>query len=249
MPGAIGTYKEKTLHRELKWHIEPSGALHEVPVGKYIADIKTDNEIIEIQTQSFYKLRDKLNAFLPENIVELVYPITREKLLVWVDVDGEILRTRRSPRKGTFYNAFRELYQIKSLLVNENLHVRLVLVDVSEKRTPEDETSRKIEDRANRRGSYNRRHGYTKIDTSIQSIYDEMTISCPMEYAQLIPATLDDGFTTAGFASAAGLSKYNAGIALNVLRHVGVVNIAGKSGRFYVYVRKNGIDNGKPGIL
>ena len=91
MATQIGIYGEKTLHRELKWMIEPTGAYHEVPVGKHIADIKTESGITEIQTQSLHRLRGKLAAFLPDYIVTLVYPVPHEKLILWMDAEnGEI---------------------------------------------------------------------------------------------------------------------------------------------------------------
>jgi len=220
MTNSIGTYGEKTLHRELKWYIEPRGNLHEAPVGKYIADIKAENGITEIQTRSFEKLRPKLTAFLPEHAVTLVYPIAHEKTIIWVDADtGEVVRTRRSPKRGSFYSAFRELYRIKPLLTDANLRLRLILADISE-----------------RRSSGGGRKGYHKIDTELRALYDELIIDGADDYAKLIPAPLFRlPFTAADYASAARISKKDGQTALNVLRHVGAVTQIGKSGRAYLY--------------
>jgi len=225
MASYIGTYGEKTLHRELKWHLEPTGAFHEAPVGKYIADIKTESGVIEIQTQSFGKLRPKLIALLQEHTVTLVYPVTREKQLIWIDKEnGEVLRTRRSPKRGSFYDAFRELYYIKTLLTNANLILRLVLMDVTERRT----------EAVKWRG----RRGYHKIDTAIRSICDELTIADSEDYLNLVPRTLDEPFTSRDYAACAGLNMRNAGIALNILFYVGAVKRVGKSGNSYLYERR-----------
>ena len=59
----IGTLGEKTLHAALKAYYEPDAESHEIKIGRYIADIVGENGIIEIQTQSFDKLRKKLEAF------------------------------------------------------------------------------------------------------------------------------------------------------------------------------------------
>ena len=225
---SIGTYGEKSMHRELKWWIEPSSEFHEIQVGKYIADIKNSAGITEIQTQSFYKLRNKLEAFLPEHAVTLVYPLVHEKRIFTIDKEsGAIIRSRLSPKRGNFYASFWELYQIKQYLSNENLSLRLLLLDVSE-----------------RRFEANRRKRYHKVDTTIRSLYDELKIECGIEYGKdylkLIPSNLADPFTTSAYALSTGVNKRIAGAALNVLLHVGAVQRTGKAGRAYQYARRSG---------
>ena len=46
----IGTLSEKTLHSFLKNYLEPDSSFHEIKVGRYVADIKKDGYITEIQT-------------------------------------------------------------------------------------------------------------------------------------------------------------------------------------------------------
>ena len=60
----IGTYKEKRLHRILKEFYEADLSHHEIKIGNYIADVLIENEIIEIQTGSFYPMVDKLRYYL-----------------------------------------------------------------------------------------------------------------------------------------------------------------------------------------
>jgi hypothetical protein len=148
-PASIGTLGEKTLHAALKRHCEPAEAFHEAHVGRFVADILTDSGIIEIQTQAFNRLRGKLDAFLADRVVTLVYPIVRLKRILWVDAaTGEVLRSRRSPKRGSFYCAFAELYKIKRQLLHPNLRLRLILLDAAE-----------------RRCESGNRKGYSKIDT------------------------------------------------------------------------------------
>lgn len=59
----IGTLKEKTLHAVLKNFYEPDTTHQEIRVGRFVADIKKDNEIIEIQTRSFNNMRKNLHNF------------------------------------------------------------------------------------------------------------------------------------------------------------------------------------------
>ena len=82
---SIGTYKEKTLHAILKDYYAPDKSMQEISVDGYVADIYTGQEIIEIQTANFNKMRAKLNCFLPNYPVTVVYPIARIKYLSWID--------------------------------------------------------------------------------------------------------------------------------------------------------------------
>ena len=129
----IGTLSEKTLHAILKNYYEPDQDKHEIPIDRYVADIFTGEEIIEIQTAQFNRMRDKMNAFLPLYPVTIVYPIAREKWLYWVDPEtGTISEGRKSPKKGNEYTAFKELYKIKQYLKEPNLKLKFVLIDVDE---------------------------------------------------------------------------------------------------------------------
>ena len=220
MTSYIGTYGEKALHRELKWQLEPTGEYHEVQVGKYIADIKIGAEITEIQTKSFHKIRDKLDAFLPDHKVTIVYPLAHEKLLLWSDgPGGDVIRERRSPRRGSFYDAFWELYQIRGRLTDANLRLRLMLLNVNERRAPNDR----------------RRKKYTIIETELRSFYDELVLNSAEDYQQLIPDGLGEHFTTKDFSAASGINIRNSCLALNVLNHVGAIVRIGKQGRQYLY--------------
>ena len=80
----IGTLSEKTVHSVLKYYLEPDTSFHEVKTGRYVADIRTPDGIYEIQTRQFNKLRNKLEAFLPEYSVTVVYPIPHIKYLRWI---------------------------------------------------------------------------------------------------------------------------------------------------------------------
>ena len=131
----IGTLSEKTVHAILKNYYEPDEDKQEIPIENYVADIYADGQIIEIQTRNFNVMRDKLKAFLPLYPVTIVYPIPREKWLIWIDEEsGELSTRRKSPKKGNPYMIFPELYKIKMFLREENLRIRPVLLDMEEYR-------------------------------------------------------------------------------------------------------------------
>ena len=114
----IGTYKEKKLHMILKHYFEQDTDHHEVPFGGYIADIKRDDRIIEIETSGFSGLGGKLSAYLPEAKVNLVYPIPHIKYVAWIDPDsGDISPKRRSPKKKGAYEALFEAVRIAEHII------------------------------------------------------------------------------------------------------------------------------------
>lgn len=223
--GGIGTLGEKTLHSVLKNYCEPDETCHEIKVGNFVADILTDSGIIEIQTRQFHKMRRKLDFFLEQSDVTIVYPIARIKWLLWIDeTTGEITSKRKSPKTGKVYEAFHELYQIKNQLCHPRLHVRLVLLDLEEYRYLNG-------------WSENKKRGSSRYDRIPVDIAEELLISCPEDYAKLIPAALGAQFTSKDFKAASGLRLPAAQTALNVLYAVGAVKRTGKSGNAYIYER------------
>jgi len=219
----IGTYKEKTLHAVLKRYIEPNDAFQEVAVGSFVADICNENGIIEIQTRDFNNLRKKLDFFLKEHIVTIVFPVPATKWLQWVDPEtGETTKQRKSPKTGNPCQAFHELYKIKPYLTHPNLRLRLMLLDMREYRYLNG-------------WSRDKKKGSTRCERIPVALKDELQIDSPAEYRKLIPDTLQGGFTSADFAKAAGLSRHAASTALNVLNFVGAVERAGKKGKSYLY--------------
>ena len=222
---AIGTLGEHSLHAALKQRYDPTGEYHEVPIGRYIADILLpDGGIIEIQTADFHRLRAKLAAFLPEHIVTVVCPILHTKTLAWLDAEtGELLRSKRSPKRWTIYNAFLELYSIKAQLAEPNLRVRIVLLDVTEYR---------YSTRANRKG-------YARTDVIPEEVLGEMSLNCVADYAKLVPDELPKRFTREDYQRAAKISRKAAQCAVNTLATLGILDKVGKDGNTIIYTVKN----------
>ena len=103
----IGTLGEKTLHAVLKAYLEEDMNYHEIKVGGYYADICRAHDIIEIQTAGFNRLRDKLNAFLPDYRVTVVYPIPQIKYLSWIDEESGEITEKESKRDPALRRLFR----------------------------------------------------------------------------------------------------------------------------------------------
>ena len=95
----IGMQKERTVHSVLKFYLEPDSEQHEIPIGSFIADIyhRDPPEVLEIQTANFGNLRKKLDAFLQEMPVTVIYPIPWHKWVYWSDPEiGEVSSGHKS---------------------------------------------------------------------------------------------------------------------------------------------------------
>jgi hypothetical protein len=228
--GGIGTLGEKTLHSVLKHYFEPDTGRHEVKLGGLVADILSEDGVIEIQTRQFVKLRSKLERFLERGKVTVVYPVARTKWLIWLDeATGEATKKRKSPKIGTPFEVFYELWWIRSRLLHPNLTLCVVLLDLEEYRFLNG-------------WSDSRKKGSTRYDRIPVDIADELWIRAPEDYGKLVPASLGQTFTSKDFKKASGLSLSSAQTALNVLHLVGAVARTGKSGNSYVYERTIGKD-------
>lgn len=219
----IGTLSEKTVHAILKNYYEPDEDKQEIPIEKYVADIYTDGEIIEIQTRQFNKMRDKLTAFLPLYPVTIVYPIPREKWIIWIDEEsGELSKKRKSPVKGNPYIAFSELYKIKMFLKDPNLRLKFVLMDVEEYKLLNG-------------WSRDKKKGASRYDRIPTELAEEVEINCLQDYMQFVPCELNGEFTSKEFAKAAHIPVSLAQTVLNILYHVGILTRVGKKGSMYLY--------------
>lgn len=219
----IGTLSEKTLHAVLKLYYEPDEDKHEVAMSGYYADVYNDKGIIEIQTRQLNKLRDKLSVFLQDYHVTVVYPLPFNKWLSWVNPDnGEVQGRRKSPRHFTEYDAFYELYRIKSYLKNPNLSINLVLMDMEEYKLLNG-------------WSYDKKRGSTRYDRVPVGIRRIVKFDRIEDYMQLVPADLKEDFTVKDFAMAAGVSVEASRYTLNILNYLEIVKRTGRVKNGYVY--------------
>ena len=219
----IGTLSEGARHKVLKNFFEPDTTKHEVKIGNYYIDILNNDKVIEIQTRAFNMLRKKLEFLLPSYEVRLVLPIFSEKLIKWLDKDTlEIKEIRKSPRKGRVNDAFFELYKIKMFLDNPNLKISIVGLNVDEYKLLSGWNDTK------KRGS--RRHDV--IPTSLEWIID---INSKLDYKKFIPENLIEPFSSTDYAKSSKITKKRSQVALNILRHLDIVEKVGKDGRSYLY--------------
>ncbi len=219
----IGTLSEKTVHSVLKSYYSPETINQEIKVGGFVADICNGHDIIEIQTRSFDRLRRKLEVFLSYYPVTIVYPVPHLKWLRWVNPQtGEISAPRKSPKTGTPYSIFPELYKIKSFLTVPNLSLHIVLINMEEYRYLDG-------------WSQDGKKGSTRCDRIPTELVEEIHIGGLKDYRLLIPDSLEDNFTSKDFKKATGLTIWDAQTALNILNYLGLVERIGKKGNSYLY--------------
>lgn len=222
----IGTLSEKTVHAVLKSYYCPNPIYQEQKVCGFIADIFDGQHIIEIQTRNFNNLRKKLDVFLPNYPVTIVYPIAHTKWLRWIEQDtGEISPPRKSPKSGSKYEVFYELYRIKPYLSHPNLHFKLVLLDLYEYRFLNGYNK-------------NKKKGSSRCDSIPISLAKEVLIDSISDYSNFLPESLERSFSVKDYKTATKLSLKRAGIAVHILNYLGVIKKIGKRGNAYIYERK-----------
>ncbi len=222
----IGTLREKNIHAILKHYYAPDEKMHEVSIENYVADIYTGKEIIEIQTRSFNKMREKLKKFLPLCPVTIVYPMPHEKWLIWIDEEtGSLSPKRKSPKRGNIYEAFFEFYKIKQYLYSPNLHLKIVLLDMEEFRL------------LNGFGK-DRKKGSSRYERVPLAMVEEVSIKKKEDFIQLVPRGLKEPFTSLDYAKKACVSISIAQTALNILNSLNIVERRGRTGHSYLYTIK-----------
>jgi len=216
---------EKTLHSVIKRFIEPNEALQEVKVGGYYVDIKNDDGIFEVQTRSLNRLRAKLTSYLETETVTVVYPIPATKRLIWIDAQtGELTAPRKSPKHGSYFDAFPELYKLDMLITNESLRVLLLLVDMDEYRYLNG-------------WSTDGKKGSTRYERYPIALADSLLLATKEDYEGLLPSDLSSPFTSKEFAAAAKIRTRMAQTVLTVLSKRGAVQCVGKRGRLNLYMK------------
>ena len=202
--------------------MEPNEDYHEVPLEGFVADIFREDAVTEIQTAHFNVLRRKLDKFLPLYPVTIVYPIPAVKWVIWVDPgSGAEVSRRKSPKKGSPYQAFNELYKIKSYLGDPNLRILFLFIDMEETRLLDG-------------WSRDKKRGATKYDRIPLELVDEMLFERVEDYRMMIPPELS-GFTTREYAKSTKIPLSHAQTALNIFYYLNVVERIGKKGNSYLY--------------
>jgi len=222
---SIGTRKESSLHRTLKFHYSGSEGNTETLAGSYICDGRTSKgELIEVQCGSFGPLKEKVENLSQKNRVRIIHPIIAQKYIELYDTQGRLLHRRKSPRKGSAWDLFKSLLYAPLLPLLKNLTIELAIIESVEKRTDDG------------KGSW-RRGGVSIADHFLDTLRSSVILSKPGDYYQFIPFKKHTPFTVRDLAEKAGISPTVARKTLYVLGKMGLAGRTGKQGNAVMYER------------
>ncbi|MDR2101876.1 MAG: hypothetical protein LBP43_04830 [Treponema sp.] len=221
----IGTERESSLHRALKFRYAGTAARTEASLGGYVCDgVSESGEIFEIQTGSFAPLKRKARDLSALGPVRIVHPIIVSRQIELYDDEGALLSRRKSPRKGTIWDLFKALLYAPELPLNPNIWIELVLVDVRERRIRDG------------RGSW-RRRGVSIADRELTACIGSVPLHSIRDYGCFIPFPEHEEFTVKLLGDRARISPVIARKALYVLTKLGVTQRVGKKGNAFRYIR------------
>ena len=229
---SIGILAERSLHAALKkWYALPGDEI-EVPLEGFHIDLVRGDLLIEIQTRNFFAMKRKLHKLLENHRLRLVHPIAQEKWLVRVAADGvtEISR-RRSPKRGTFHDIFDELVSIPSLLDHPNFSLEIVLIHKEEIRRV-----RGAREKPAKSTRFPR--DWDRHDHRLVQVIDSRVIESTADLRNFLPDNLPPAFTNRDLSAALGNNYRRAQTMTYVMRQCGVLEIAGKRGRSFLYAVK-----------
>lgn len=227
----IGTLNEGPLHAALKTFyagVEDAPHAFEVPVGRYLVDVKVGDVFYEVQTGSFSGLAAKMRALAEEGPTVLIHPIAAEKYLINLDEeaaladDPKATKRRRSPRKGHPSHIVNELIYLPGMLELPNLSVEVVLTHEEVWRTY---------DARKRRG----RGGWRTRERRLLEVVSRTRFDCTADLYQLLAAPLSTPFSTAELATALDQPVEIGRRMAYCLREAGVIEICGKLGNALLY--------------
>ncbi len=193
----ITTYSERDLHRTLKRHFCSDEALHELKIGRYVADACVGGMIYEIQTASLSPLSKKLKYYLEETDfdVTVVRPIAKDRRILWLDPEsGELASPPRlSSKHETVFSGISELFYIRELLGNGRLSVCFLMMEIDEVRLLDGY------------GKYKKIRA-TSVDRIAGEIYSEVVVDGIDDVTDLVFAALPEGeFSREELAKSLGL--------------------------------------------
>lgn len=214
----IGVLREGPLHAALKDALAGPGDRLEVPMGRFVIDlVRADGELVEIQTGGFGGLVPKLDALLDEHRIRIVHPVAAVRRIVRLDPDGEVLSTRRSPRRAGVVDVFDRLVTFPSLLAHPHLTIEVVLVEEDHIRAAAPtRTGRRTRDPGQRR---------------LTAVLERVELRDPADVLGALPALPEEPFTTRELGDVLGVRRVLAQRAAYCLRLMELIEPAGMRGR------------------
>lgn len=214
---------ETSLHRELKEFYCDDASGREVHVRGYRVDAVVGDSLIEIQQASLAALRLKTRTLLETHHVTVVKPLAALKTILRLKRRGGPVASKRvSPRHETIYHLFHEFVHFVDVFPHPRLVIEVLLTEQEETRIP-------------KRKRWFRAKDYTTLDRRLVAIRERQVLRTAADLARLLPAGLEELFTTADIARRAEIPRWLAQKMAYCLRRTGAVVIAEKRRNTVVY--------------
>jgi hypothetical protein len=218
---------ETSLHRQLKAHYAPRGALVEQRVGRYRIDVIDGDELIEIQLGSLSAIRDKIAVLLKKHQVRIVKPIVACKYLVKQNrAGGKVVSRRRSPKQGTVFDLFDELVHFTRVYPHPRLVLEVALVEIEEWRYPGHGRRRRW-----------RRNDHQVEDQRLVAVVGVERFHTAADLCRLLPPKLPTPFHTGHIAAGLGVQRWIAQRMAYCLRETKAIKTVGKERGAWLYRR------------
>jgi hypothetical protein len=203
------------------WYSLP-GDKFEVRIDDFIVDIVRETLLIEIQTRNFFAIKKKLTKLLENHKVRLVYPIPQQKWIVHVTESGEIIRRRKSPKKGRLFDLFYELVRTPNLIKEENFSLDVLMIEEEEVRCNDG------------KGSW-RRRGVSIKDRRLMNVNSKTFFKNEKDFLRFLPSDLTKPFTNKKLSKLSGVSINLARKITYCLRKMGTITTVGKKGKELIF--------------
>jgi hypothetical protein len=214
---------ETSLHRQLKEFYCRDDAGREVSVRGYRIDAIVEGRLVEIQQASLAALRRKTKALLETHDLIVVKPLSAMKTILRLKRrHGPVASRRTSPRHETVHDLFGDLVHFVDVFPHPRLTLEVLL-------TEQEET------RISKRKRWFRGKDYTVADRRLVAVRSRHVLRTAGDLASLLPAGLDESFTTAEIAQLADIPRWLAQKMAYCLRHTGSITIAGKRRHAVLY--------------
>ena len=218
---------EYSLHSEVKDIYSTSGDELEVKVNEgFVIDVLKDGLLIEIQTQNFSAIKRKLSKLIIDNKVRLVYPIAKKKWILYETNFGEIIKRRKSPKKGKLLDIFYELVHLSDLFKSKNFSFEVLFIEEEEFRCNDG------------KGSW-RRKGVSIKDRRLLSVLDRIVFEKKQDFLRFLPFEANQVFTNKLLAKKLGVSVNLAQKITYCLRKMGLISIKEKKRKAYLFKLSN----------
>src|SRR5262245_4389124 len=158
----------------------------------------------------------KTRALLETHDVIVVKPLAALKLILRLKRrNGPVASRRTSPRHETIHDIFQDLVHFVGVYPHPRLTLEVLLTEQEETRIP-------------KRRRWYRSKDYSVADRRLVAVRNRHTLRTAADLAALLPAGLEEPFTTADVAQQAKIPRWLAQKMAYCLRKVGAITTVGK---------------------